>query len=329
MTSVTFEDVQAAEQRIRPYIKQTPIVESQLLNTWLGHQIIFKAECFQKTGAFKLRGALNMLLRAKEEGNLGQRVVANSSGNHAQAVAYAAKMLGVKATIFSPQNVSKVKAAATEYYGAELNLSPTRKEADEKVAQAAKEDGVLYVPPFNHPHIMAGQGTVVMEALKEIGEVNAVFAPVGGGGLVSGSAISARGLFPNTKVVGTEPLIANDAAQSLRKGVIQSLPSQPNTLADGAATLQVGQHTFPYLQTLDDFYEIDETQIAYWTQWLQHLLKVHVEPTCAMSMGAVTQWLSKQSTPQKVLVVLSGSNIDQPKMLRIWSEDHLQTIPSL
>lgn len=329
MTSVTFEDVQAAEQRIHPYIKQTPIVESQLLNTWLGHQIIFKAECFQKTGAFKLRGALNMLLRAKEEGSLGQRVVANSSGNHAQAVAYAAKMLGVKATIFSPQNVSKVKAAATEYYGAELNLSPTRKEADEKVAQAAKEDGVLYVPPFNHPHIMAGQGTVVMEALKEIGEVNAVFAPVGGGGLVSGSAISARGLFPNTKVVGTEPLIANDAAQSLRKGVIQSLPSQPNTLADGAATLQVGQHTFPYLQTLDDFYEIDETQIAYWTQWLQHLLKVHVEPTCAMSMGAVTQWLSKQSTPQKVLVVLSGSNIDQPKMLRIWSEDHLQTIPSL
>ncbi|MEO9944279.1 serine/threonine dehydratase [Paraglaciecola sp.] len=329
MPNVTFTDIQAAEKRISPYIKRTPIVESQLLNTWLGHQILFKVECFQKTGAFKLRGALNMMLRAKEEGRLGNRVVANSSGNHAQAVAYGAKMLGIKATIFSPENVSKVKAAATQYYGAELNLSPTRKIADERVAVAAKEEGVLYVPPFNHPHIMAGQGTVALEALKETGEVNAVFASVGGGGLVSGSAISARGLFPNIQVIGSEPLLANDAAESLRQGTIQSLPSQPDTLADGAATLQVGTETFEHLQSLNDFYEINETRIAYWTQWLQHLLKIHVEPTCAMSMEAVTQWLSKQSSPQKVLIVLSGGNIDQQKMLRIWSEDHLQTLPCL
>ncbi|WP_289028342.1 serine/threonine dehydratase [uncultured Paraglaciecola sp.] len=329
MPNVTFSDIQAAEQRIRPYAKHTPIVGSQLLNTWLGHEVFFKVECFQKTGAFKLRGALNMMLKAQEEGRLGQRVVANSSGNHAQAVAYAAKILSIKATIFSPQNVSKVKAAATQYYGAELDLSPTRKIADERVISAAKEEGVLYIPPFNHPHIMAGQGTVVLEALKEIGEVNAVFAPVGGGGLVSGSAISARGLFPKTKIFGSEPLIANDAAESLRKGSIQSLPEQPNTLADGAATLQVGVETFGHLQTLDGIYEINERQIAYWTQWLQHLLKVHVEPTSAMSLDAVTQWLTKQTSPQKVLVVLSGGNIDQQKMQKIWQEDHLQRLPTL
>jgi threonine dehydratase len=333
MSSVTFADVQAAEKRIRPFINQTPVLESQLLNSWLGHRLFFKAECFQKTGAFKLRGALNIMLKAKDEGRLGSHVVASSSGNHAQAVAYAAKILGVNATIYSAENVSKVKAAATKYYGATLDLSATRKEADEKVAQAASKEGVLWVPPFNHNDIIAGQGTAVLEALGQSGEVDSVFAPVGGGGLVSGSFISTKAMFPKAKVIGVEPLAANDAAESLRTGVIQSLSEQPNTLADGAATLQVGEKTFPHLQALDGFYEVDETKIAYWTQWLQHLLKIHVEPTCAMSMGAVVEWLksqeSEQKTEQKVLVMLSGGNIDQQKMLKIWQDDHLQQVPSL
>lgn len=329
MSTVTFADVQTAENRISPYINKTPVLESQLLNTWLGHKLFFKAECFQKTGAFKLRGALNMMLKAKEQGRLGNQVVASSSGNHAQAVAYAAKILGVNATIYSAQNVSKVKAAATEYYGATLNLSATRKEADEKVAEAASKKGILWIPPFNHNDIIAGQGTAAFEAIMQTGEVDSVFAPVGGGGLISGTLISTRALLPNASVIGVEPLIANDAAESLRSGVIQSLPAQPNTLADGAATLQVGDTTFPFLKLLDGFFEVDETKIAYWTQWLQHLLKIHVEPTCAMSMGAVVEWLKLQSGEQKVLVMLSGGNIDQQKMCQIWQEDHLQQIPSL
>jgi len=329
MSSVTFADVQSAEKRISSFINKTPVLESHLLNGWLGHKIMFKAECFQRTGAFKIRGALNMLLKAKEEGRLGAHVVANSSGNHAQAVAYAAALLGVKATIYSAQNVSKVKAAATQYYGATLDLSATRKEADEKVAKAAEKSGVLLIPPFNHDDIIAGQGTAAMEALAQIGDVDVVFAPVGGGGLVSGSAISARALCAHVKVIGVEPLIANDAAESLRSGSIQSLKVQPTTLADGAATLQVGEKTFPHLQALDGFYEVDETKIAYWTQWLQHLLKIHVEPTCAMSMAAVIEWLKLQSCEKKVLVMLSGGNIDQQKMLQIWKTDHLQKVPSL
>jgi threonine dehydratase len=333
MTSVTFADVQSAEKRISSFINKTPVLESQLLNSWLGHKIMFKAECFQRTGAFKIRGALNMMLKARENGRLGNQVVASSSGNHAQAVAYAAKILGVKATIYSAQNISKVKAAATQYYGATLDLSTTRKEADEKVAEAAKNDDVLWMPPFNHKDIIAGQGTATLEALGQTGEVNGVFAPVGGGGLVSGSLISTRALFPEASVIGVEPLIANDAAESIRTGVIQSLSKQPNTLADGAATLQVGEETFPQLQALDGFYEVNETKISYWTQWLQHLLKIHVEPTCAMSMGAVIEWLKlqniKQNSKQKVLVILSGGNIDQQKMLKIWQDDHLQLVPSL
>ncbi|WP_293746072.1 serine/threonine dehydratase [uncultured Paraglaciecola sp.] len=329
MSSVTFADVQAAKKRISSYINKTPVLESQLLNDWLGHKVMFKAECFQRTGAFKLRGALNMMLKAREDGRLGTQVVASSSGNHAQAVAYAAKILDVKATIFSAQNVSKVKAAATQYYGATLDLSATRKEADEKVAEAAKQQGVLWMPPFNHDDIIAGQGTATLEALEQTGEVNSVFAPVGGGGLVSGAQVSTRAIYPKASVIGVEPLIANDAAESIRTGVIQSLSEQSNTLADGAATLQVGEKTFPHLQTLNGFYEVDETKIAYWTQWLQHLLKVHVEPTCAMCMGAVVEWLKSQSSEQKVLVILSGGNIDQQKMLKIWQDDHLQKVPSL
>jgi threonine dehydratase len=329
MSNVTFADVKTAEKRISSFINKTPVLESQLLNSWLGHKLFFKAECFQKTGAFKLRGALNMMLKAKEEGRLGNHVVASSSGNHAQAVAYAAKILGVKATIYSAQNVSQVKAAATKYYGATLDLSATRKEADQKVAEAASKTGVLWMPPFNHDDIIAGQGTAALEALGQTGEVDAVFAPVGGGGLVSGTLISTQFLFPKASVIGVEPLAANDAAESLRSGVIQSLPAQPNTLADGAATLQVGEKTFPHLQALDKFYEVDETQIAYWTQWLQHLLKIHVEPTCAMSMGGVVEWLKLHSCEKKVLLMLSGGNIDQQKMLKIWQDDHLQQVPSL
>lgn len=270
-----------------------------------------------------------MLLKAREEGRLGQAVVASSSGNHAQAVAYAAKVLGVKATIYSAQNISKVKAAATQFYGATLDLSATRKEADEKVAEAASKDGVLWVPPFNHEDIIAGQGTATLEALEQTGVVDAVFAPVGGGGLASGTLVTTQTLYPQTKVIGVEPLVANDAAQSIRSGVIQSLTAQPDTLADGAATLQVGEKTFGHLQALDGFYEVNESKIAYWTQWLQHLLKVHVEPTCAMSMGAVIEWLRVQESQQKVLVMLSGGNIDQQKMLAIWQNDHLQQVPSL
>ncbi|MFT4993137.1 MAG: threonine dehydratase [Paraglaciecola sp.] len=329
MPKINLNDIQAASNRIKPYIKPTPILESSLLNNWLGHQILFKAECLQTTGAFKLRGALNMLLKAKEEGNLPQRVVASSSGNHAQAVAYAAKLLGVKATIFSPRNISAVKGAATRYYGAELDLSDTRHEADEKAQHAGQQENTIWLPPFNHPDIISGQGTVMLDTFAQTQDLDGVFAPCGGGGLLSGSLVTTRALSPNTQVCGVEPLAANDAAESLRMGHIQRLSSQPQTLADGAATLAVGDITFPYLKQLDDFYEASEGQIAYWTQWLQHLLKIHVEPTCAMSMAGVVPWLAAQTEAKKVLVILSGGNIDQQKMQQIWQQDHLSQVPDL
>lgn len=328
-THPTFESVKRAYERIKDHVKQTPIVESSLLNKWMGHRILFKAECLQTIGAFKIRGAMNFLARLKEEGRLPKHVVANSSGNHAQAVAYAAAHFGITATIYASESISPIKAAATQSYGATLKLFPTRPEADSAVAEAAQANDTVWIPPFNHEDIIAGQGTAALEALQELEHVDAVFAPCGGGGLLSGTLLATRALKPNALVIGAEPAEANDASMSLQAGEIVALDHTPITLADGAATPSVGDVTFPLLQELDDFYEVDELQIAYWTQWLHHLLKLHIEPTCAMTMAAVAAWAANTPPGQTALVMLSGGNISQSAMASIWERDFLLQPPLL
>lgn len=327
MSLIDFSEIIAATQRIQPYACHTPIIQSRMLNSWLGHEIYFKAECLQRSGAFKFRGAINTLAWLQEQGQLPQKVVANSSGNHAQAIALAANLFNIDAQIFAAQNVSAVKAAATEYYGAELTLCETRALADQQVKQASEQPGVYWIPPFDHPQVIAGQGTVAVEALQQVEGINGIFAPCGGGGLLSGTLIATRELAAQAEVIGVEPLAGNDAMQSLQNGEIFRFEHSPQTLADGAATLAISELTFKHLQQLDDFYTVEEQQIAYWTQWLQHLLKLHVEPTSAMCMAAVVAWLQQQSSPQKVMVILSGGNIDQQKMQTLWQQDYLQQMP--
>jgi len=178
-TELSYSAITQAYDRIKNHVKRTPIMESSLLNKWMGHRILFKAECLQTIGAFKLRGAMNFLSHLDERGELPKKVVANSSGNHAQAVSYAAAKYGIPATIFASETISPIKAAATESYGATLKLFPTRQEADIAVANAAEEEGTVWIPPFNHPDIVAGQGTAAMEALEDTGKVDAIFAPCG------------------------------------------------------------------------------------------------------------------------------------------------------
>lgn len=328
-TMTAIESLLAAHRRIASRVSRTPLLSSSLLNQWLGHDIYFKAECLQKVGAFKARGACNAIAWLVENGRNPRRIVASSSGNHAQAVAWAAGLFGIPATVYMPANVSGVKARATESYGAQVVPCRDRREADARVADAAAEPGTFWVPPYNDRQVILGQGTAVYEALSDMGAVDAVFAPCGGGGLLSGSLIAARGLCPGAKVIGAEPLNANDAAKSLRAGSIQPLAQSPDTLADGAATLAVGDLTFAYLRQLDGFYEIEEEAIAYWCQWLNHLLKVRVEPTAALGMAAASRWLAAQDGPKTVLVVLSGGNIDPSTARALWRLDHLAARPSL
>ncbi|MGS0524973.1 pyridoxal-phosphate dependent enzyme [Zobellia nedashkovskayae] len=176
---------------------------------------------------------------------------------------------------------------------------------------------------------MHEQGTAICEALEQVTDIDAVFAPCGGGGLLSGTVIATNALSPKTKVFGIEPLNANDAAESLRTNHIQRLVSTPDTLADGAMTMSVGDITFEYLKRLDAMYEAEESKLIYWTQWLTHLLKLHVEPTSAMAMAGVVQWLKNSMSKKRVVVVLSGGNIDHTNQLKIWNTNHLDSRPSL
>lgn len=324
-------DVREAAKRIGGSVVHTPIVTSRLLNQWLGHNFFFKMESLQRVGAFKARGALNALSHAVEQGTKISHVIANSSGNHAQAVAWAASSLGLNSTIYMPSNVSKIKAQATASYGAHVVFGETRDWVDMEVARRAKEPGTLWVPPYNHRDVMAGQGTAVLEALTQVPEIDLVAAPCGGGGLLSGSLAIARDLAPHAEVIGAEPLDANDAARSLRENRVCCLDAPSSTFADGARTLSVGDLTFPMLQQLDGFYEVSEQRIAYWYQWLNHLLKYQIEPTSAMTMDAVIQHLAHVSRehPRNILVVLSGGNVDAAMRQLLWAEDFLSDLPSL
>ncbi|MCV9386851.1 serine/threonine dehydratase [Reichenbachiella ulvae] len=323
------QEIENASQRIKNHINDTPIVSSHLLNDWLGHEIHFKLECFQKVGAFKARGACNSISWLIEKGEKPDHIVANSSGNHAQSVAWAASRFGIPTTIFMPRYSSPIKIQATQSYGAKVVLSDTRDESDELVKAAATEKGTYWLPPFNHEQVIAGQGTVAFDIFQSMKGINAIFAPCGGGGLMSGTYIATKALSPETLVFGAEPLNANDAAESLRKNSIQRLKAIPDTLADGAMTMAVGDITFEYLKQLDGLFEVEESDLIYWTQWLNHLLKVQVEPTSAMSMGAVIQWLKSQQQKQKVMVILTGGNVDPSMMNKIWEKSQLDQIPGI
>lgn len=326
MSDVTPEDILTAQARIAENVHRTPLLSSRTLDEALGHRIIFKAENLQKTGAFKLRGATNALLKLREDGALGDRVCAFSSGNHAQAVAYAARALGVKATLFIPKQASSLKIAATRACGAEVVLTETRQAAESAVTDLIAQ-GVAFIHPYDNPHVIVGQGTACLEALQDGADPDAVFAPCGGGGLMSGTYLATRCLRPTTKVFAAEPLLANDAAQSLRTGEIVRLSDTPMTIADGVRTLAISERTFSILKRLDGLFEIPEAEIICWTQWLTHLLKTVAEPTSALGMAAAAKWLSAQTTPKTVLVILSGGNIAPDTHCEIWKTDYLSSFP--
>lgn len=319
-----------AHARISPYTHRTPLLSSKILNQWLGHQISFKAEMQQKTGSFKIRGALNKLLHLKEQGNLPSHICAFSSGNHSQGLAYASQILGVKCTIFFPKNVSQVKLQATKYYGAQVILVDTRKEAETRAAQMKTHDGTLFVHAYSDDDIIAGQGTACYEALQDLPKKpDAIFAPCGGGGLLSGTFLAKTLLCQNAKLFAVEPRNANDASLSYNTGKIFHFDNTPDTIADGVRTLAITPRTFHYLKQVDGFIEIEENAILYWTQWLTHLLKVTTEPTAALAMAGAFAWLKTQTAPQKILVILSGGNVAPETQQIVWDKNELEKIPNL
>ena len=308
---VTAADITAARERIRPIAHVTPVMTSHGFDAQAGVRTFFKCENFQFGGAFKIRGAANFIgLLTKDE--LARGVVAFSSGNHAQAVAIAAERAGAKATVVMPLDAPKAKVAGTAARGARIIRYDRFTEDREAVARkVTEESGAVTVPPFDHEWIIAGQGTAACELLEQAQDLDAIVAPVGGGGLLSGSAIAAKAVNPKLRVFGVEPALANDTYLSFRKGEIVTI-ANPNTIADGLRAPHSGKLTFPIIKSLaEDILLVSEDEILAAMQFLLVRMKILVEPSGAVPAAAVLFGKLPKNVG-RVGVILSGGNVDFP-----------------
>ena len=304
----TLTDINEAAKRIRPFAHRTPVLTSAWFNEQTGAELFFKCENFQKVGAFKFRGACNAIGKlTKEEGERG--IVTHSSGNHAQAVALAAKLNGYKATIVMPENAPKVKVEAVKGYGAEIVFCESTIASREETAQAIiQKTGATFIHPYNHPDVIAGQGTAAKELLEDVPGLDVMIAPVGGGGLMSGTLIAAKSMKPGILVFGAEPELADDAFRSLKSGNIEPV-LRTDTIADGLRT-SLGELTFHIIQThIDDLVTVSEASIIRDMRNVWERMKIIIEPSCAVPVAAVMD-KKVQVEGMKVGIILTGGNVD-------------------
>lgn len=313
---VTLDDIRAAAARIAPYIHRTPLLESATLKRMTGADLRLKAEHLQRSGSFKLRGALNKLLTLSDD-QRRRGVVAFSSGNHAQGVALAARLTGTRATIVMPADAPRVKLEATRGYGAEVVLYDRQREDREAIARriAAEREAVI-VPPFDDPLIIAGQGTIGLEVAEDWPEIEIALVPVGGGGLISGVATALKALRPAVRIIGVEPAVADDARQSLERGHIVRIP-QPQTIADGVATQAIGQYPFAIMRRLvERIVTVSEAEILQALEVILTRTKQVVEPTGALTTAAALSG-RLDLRERKVMSLLCGGNLDLRVLQRL------------
>jgi threonine dehydratase len=310
MTSLpTFADVESAAAQIAGVAHRTPVATSRLIDDRAGAHLFFKCENLQRGGAFKFRGAYNALSRLSPA-DARRGVVTFSSGNHAQAIALAGQVLDIPRVIVMPSDAPSVKRIATEGYGAEVVLYDRDREDREEIGRRlARDRGLTLIPPYDHPHIIAGQGTAAHELFEDVGPLDFLFTPCGGGGLLSGAAIAARAVSPECKVVGVEPAAGDDANRSFRSKTLQTVHN-PKTVADGARTPSLGTLTFPLvLEYVSDMAAVDDPTLLRTMFYLWERLKLVVEPTGAL--GAAAALAGTQAIRGKrVGVILSGGNVD-------------------
>jgi len=320
---ISFDDVLDAAARLRPVAHRTPMMRSAAADARTGAKLFFKCENLQRIGAFKFRGAYNALARfGPEQRRAG--AVAFSSGNHAQAVALAARMLDMPATLVMPRDAPAIKVAATRGYGAEVVLYDRRTEDREAIGrQLAAERGMTLVPPYDHVDVMAGQGTAALELIEDMiaageGPPQALLVCLGGGGLISGCAVAARHLAPGCRVIGVEPQAGNDVQQSLALGRIVSIPL-PETIADGAQTLHAGELTFAVMQAcVDQVVTATDAQLVNTMRFFAERMKLVVEPTGCLAAAAALEGVCALAG-QRVGVIVSGGNIDMARFAALLS----------
>ncbi len=310
-----FERIRDARGRLRGVAHVTPIVTSRTLDERAGARVFLKCENLQRVGAFKFRGAFNAISRLGDA-ERARGVIAYSSGNHAQAVSLVGRLLGVAVTIVMPADAARSKRAATEGYGARVVLYDPATESREEMAGAiSAREGQTLVPPYDHPDIVAGQGTAAAELLEQAGPLDFLLTPCGGGGLLSGSAVAARATCPACRTIGVEPALADDATRSFRTKTLHTVKNPP-TIADGARTPSLGKVTFPLvLENVADMATVDDAAIEDAVRFLFHRTKLVVEPTGALPVAALLSGAVKIAG--RVGVILSGGNVDAETMSRI------------
>ncbi|WP_071332542.1 threo-3-hydroxy-L-aspartate ammonia-lyase [Burkholderia contaminans] len=308
-TLPTYDDVAAAAARLEGHAHRTPVMTSRTIDEALGAQVFFKCENLQRMGAFKFRGAFNALSRFDAE-QRRNGVVAFSSGNHAQAIALSARMLGIPATIVMPQDAPAAKMAATRGYGGKVVAYDRYTEDREQIGrELAAQHGLTLIPPYDHPDVIAGQGTAAKELFDEVGPLDAVFTPLGGGGLLSGTALATRALSPHATLYGVEPEAGNDGQQSFRSGAIVHIDT-PRTIADGAQTQHLGNLTFPIIRRdVDDILTATDAELVDCMRFFATRMKMVVEPTGCLSLAAVRR-MKDALQGKRVGVVISGGNVD-------------------
>jgi len=308
--NVTLEMVREAAKRIHPYVHRTAVSTCRTINRIAGCELFFKCEQLQKVGAFKFRGACNAVMKLSDaEAQRG--VLTHSSGNHAQALALAANLRGIRAHVVMPEDSSIVKRQAVEDYGAVVvTCAPVLAARESTAAEVQRTTGATFIPPYDHVDIIAGQGTAALELLEDVPGLDAVVTPVGGGGLISGTCVVVDALTPSTRVFAGEPLGADDAAQSKQAGVLVPQTS-PNTIADGLRT-SLGELTWPYVRDyVEDVVTVDEDQIVHAMRLLWERAKLLVEPSASVALAAVLDDRFRQSKRfNRIGVILSGGNID-------------------
>jgi len=312
----TFEDVVAAAGRIDGHARKTPVLRSSTLDQRLGAQVFFKCENFQRMGAFKFRGAFNALSRFDAR-QRGAGVIAFSSGNHAQAIALSARLQGIAAVILMPLDAPQAKIEATRGYGAEVVLFDRFQQDREALGRAlAAERGMTLIPPFDHPDVIAGQGTAAKELFEQVGELDALFVCLGGGGLISGCALAARAVSPQCLVIGVEPQAGDDGQQSFRSGQIVRIET-PRTIADGAQTQALGELTFAIIRRdVDDVVTASDAQLVDAMRFFAERMKIIVEPTGCLGAAAVMQG-DLPLAGKRVGVIVSGGNVDLQRFAQL------------
>ena len=306
-TLPTYDDVAAAAQRLQGHAKRTPVLTSRTVDEALGAKVHFKCENFQRMGAFKFRGAFNALSRFDARQRQAG-VVAFSSGNHAQAIALSARLLGMPATIVMPHDAPATKVAATQGYGGKVVFYDRYTEDREAISQRLSEQqGMTLVPPYDHADVIAGQGTAAKELFDEVGALDALFVCLGGGGLLAGSALATRALSPATRHYGVEPEAGNDGQQSFRSGAIVHIDT-PQTIADGAQTQHLGELTFGIIRRdVDDIFTATDADLVEAMRFFAERMKIIVEPTGCLGFAAARR---QALAGQRVGVIISGGNVD-------------------